>query len=316
MNTIFRISSTLGRNTYRRKTLRGIQLYSSSKKYLYNISDEDSNDYISNNHLNIYENSIFPTAINYTKLQKQQQKYEQQQKYQQQLEQLQQLQLQKNKCKTKNLLVARNPNQQHYIDILNTMCPSIVVATGPAGSAKSYIAVSVGIDKLVNKEYKRIVITRPAVSVDEEMGFFPGSINEKMDPWMRPLYDTFYKYYSVAEVKTMISNKIIDICPIAYLRGRTLEDSYIIIDEAQNCTINQMLMILTRIGSGSKMVITGDLSQHDRGFEINGLGDFVERLNNNGINKFNCISDICHIQFTEDDIERHPVIKDIMKLYK
>ena len=234
---------------------------------------------------------------------------------------LQQLQLlqqtQKNKIKNKqHILVARNPNQKLYIETLQTVIPSIVVATGPAGTSKSYIAVSVGIEKLVNKEYKRIVITRPAVSVDEEMGFLPGSINEKMEPWLRPLYDTFYKYYSVADVKTMIGNKVIDICPIAFLRGRTLEDSYIIVDEAQNCTINQMLMILTRIGSGSKMVITGDLTQHDRGFEINGLGDFIERLNNVENNQMRNLLDIVHIHFTEEDIERHPVIKDIMKLYK
>ena len=219
------------------------------------------------------------------------------------------------KIKTKQPLVARNPNQQIYIDKLDTLYPSIVVATGPAGSAKSYIAVAVGIEKLVNKQYKRLVITRPAVSVDEEMGFLPGSINEKMEPWMRPLYDTFYKYYSVAEVKAMITNKVIDICPIAYLRGRTLEDSYIIVDEAQNCTVNQMLMILTRIGLNSKMVITGDLTQHDRGFDVNGLGDFIQRLDNNTINYFNNIDDIAHVHFTEEDIERHPVIKDIMKLY-
>ena len=295
---IFRISSTIGRNICHKKTLT---LVNSSKKYLYNTYDN--------------ENNLFPSSINYTKVQ---QKLCQQQQEHLQLQQLQLLQqTQKNKIKNKqHILVARNPNQKLYIETLQTVIPSIVVATGPAGTSKSYIAVSVGIEKLVNKEYKRIVITRPAVSVDEEMGFLPGSINEKMEPWLRPLYDTFYKYYSVADVKTMIGNKVIDICPIAFLRGRTLEDSYIIVDEAQNCTINQMLMILTRIGSGSKMVITGDLTQHDRGFEINGLGDFIERLNNVENNQMRNLLDIVHIHFTEEDIERHPVIKDIMKLYK
>ena len=219
------------------------------------------------------------------------------------------------KLKNKYSIIPRNETQKIYIDTLKTQFPSIVVATGPAGSAKSYLAVSVGIECLVNKDFKKMVITRPAVSVDEEMGFLPGSIDEKMEPWMRPLYDTFYKYYSVSEVKQMVSNKIIDICPIAYLRGRTLENSYIIVDEAQNCTVNQMLMILTRIGSNSKMVITGDLTQHDRGFEINGLGDFLERLNNYHANSYASL-DISHVQFNDDDIERHPVIKDIMKLYK
>ena len=217
--------------------------------------------------------------------------------------------------RSKNMLVPRNPNQELYINTLNTLFPSIVVATGPAGSAKSYIAVAVGINKLVNNEYKKLVITRPAVSVDEEMGYLPGSITEKMDPWMRPLYDTFYKYYSVSEVKNMIANKVIDICPIGYLRGRTLEDSYIIVDEAQNCTVNQMLMILTRIGANSKMVITGDLLQHDRGFEINGLCDFIERIQNNESNNGINLKDIAHLQFTQEDIVRHPVIKDILELY-
>ena len=305
MNHICRLTNvSISRNLRYKKTLS----LNSSKKSCYNINF-DNNDFNGNgngnNRFNTLENqfSLFPTSVSYSTYQQQQQFKQLQQTYSAQ------------KYKSKHQLVARNPNQQLYIDTLNTLFPSIVVATGPAGSAKSYIAVAVGIDKLVNKQYKRLVITRPAVSVDEEMGFLPGSITEKMDPWMRPLYDTFYKYYSVAEVKAMIANKTIDICPIAYLRGRTLEDSYIIVDEAQNCTVNQMLMILTRIGSGSKMVITGDLTQHDRGFDVNGLGDFIQRLTNNEINNYNTISDIAHIHFTEEDIERHPVIKDIMKLY-
>lgn len=217
--------------------------------------------------------------------------------------------------RNKHTLVPRNETQELYINTLKTIFPSIVIATGPAGTAKSYIAVSVGVDKLANDECKKIVITRPTVSVDEDMGFLPGTITEKMDPWMRPLYDTFYKYYSASEVKMMIANKVIDICPIAYLRGRTLEDSYIIVDEAQNCTVNQMLMILTRIGSGSKMVITGDLLQHDRGYETNGLGDFIGRLELSKLNDYASMNDIHHIEFSSDDIQRHPVIKDILKLY-
>ena len=292
-------------NTIRHKRTLTISNSSKNKSRFSSNLDNDFK-YKNNSNLYMYSNS-YSTDQNI--------QYKQQELMNQFFQQQQQQQKQQQKLKTKHVLIPRNSNQELYINTLNNINPSIVVATGPAGSAKSYIAVAVGIDKLVNKEYKRLVITRPAVSVDEEMGFLPGSITEKMDPWMRPLYDTFYKYYSVAEVKTMIANKIIDICPIAYLRGRTLEDSYIIIDEAQNCTINQMLMILTRIGSGSKMVITGDLTQHDRGFTINGLGDFIQRLNNNEINNFNNIIDIARIHFTEEDIERHPVIKDIMKLY-
>ena len=217
--------------------------------------------------------------------------------------------------KQNNIITARNDRQQLYIDTLLTQNPSIVLATGPAGSAKSFLAVTVGIDRLLNNEYKRIVITRPTVPADEDVGYLPGAIDKKMDPWMQPLYDTFYKYYSVSEIKQLIANKVIDICPVAYLRGRTFEDSYIIIDEAQNCTVNQMLMILTRIGPNSKMVITGDLSQHDRKLEVNGLEDFIKRINYYKLTNNAEFIDISHIQFTEDDIVRHPVIKDIMKLY-
>jgi phosphate starvation-inducible PhoH-like protein len=212
-------------------------------------------------------------------------------------------------------IVPKNIRQELYIDTLQTVSPSIVLSTGPAGSAKSFLAVAVGIERLIKKDFKRIVITRPTVSVDEDVGYLPGAVDKKMEPWMQPLYDTFYKYFSVSDVKYMIGNKIIDICPIAYLRGRTFEDSYIIIDEAQNCTVNQMLMILTRIGANSKMVITGDLSQHDRGFEINGLGDFLRRKNMHQLRNNIEFVDIAHIKFTENDIVRHPVIKDIMTLY-
>ena len=210
-----------------------------------------------------------------------------------------------------------NDIQKKYMNTLETIYPSIVIATGPAGSAKSFIAVSMGINEMVNKKYKRLIITRPTVPVDEDLGFLPGNINAKMDPWLRPLYDTFYKHYSVNEVKNMIDNKIIDICPISYLRGRTLEDSYIIVDEAQNTSINQMLMILTRIGNGSKMVLTGDLMQNDRGKnQINGLADFIQKIDNYNKNNASSLIDICHIKFNEEHVVRHIVIKYILNLYK
>jgi phosphate starvation-inducible PhoH-like protein len=175
----------------------------------------------------------------------------------------------------------RNIIQDAYINQINNDAISIVLATGPAGTGKSCIAVSAAIDLFNKGVYERIVITRPAVTVDEDHGFLPGKIEDKLDPWVRPLYDTFYKYYTPDEVKSMIAQKIIDICPLAYLRGRTLENSFIIIDEAQNCSVKQMLMALTRIGANSKMVITGDPSQHDRGYEKSGLTDLIERLYKN-----------------------------------
>ena len=206
----------------------------------------------------------------------------------------------------------RNSVQDAYIKQINNDDTSIVLATGPAGTGKSCIAVSAAIDLLNKGTYERIVITRPAVTVDEEHGFLPGKIEDKLDPWVRPLYDTFYKYYTPDEVKTMIANKIIDICPLAYLRGRTLENSFIIVDEAQNCSVKQMLMTLTRIGDGSKMIITGDPSQHDRGFEKSGLTDLIERLYRKNNNE---IKGIAHIQFTAEHVERHPIIKQVLDLY-
>ena len=221
--------------------------------------------------------------------------------------------------KMQNIMKPRNPMQDLYIQNILNQNISIILATGPAGTGKSCIGVSAAIDLFNKNVYERIVITRPAVTVDEEHGFLPGKIEDKLDPWVRPLYDTFYKYYSPDEVKSMIAQKIIDICPLAYLRGRTLENSFIIVDEAQNCSVKQMLMTLTRIGSGSKMIITGDTSQHDRGYEKSGLTDLIERLykNKNNETDESCSSSgISHIQFTSQHIERHPIIKKILQLYE
>jgi phosphate starvation-inducible PhoH-like protein len=204
----------------------------------------------------------------------------------------------------------RNANQEKYFELLDQITPYIVVATGSAGTGKTSIAVSVAIQKLRENEYEKIVISRPAVSVAEDLGALPGDLTSKMDPYLQPLYDTFHKYYSPDQVKAMIDRKTIDICPIGYLRGRTFENSFVIIDEAQNTTISQMLMILTRIGKGSKMVITGDPSQHDRGFDVNGLSDLLTKLEKRDVNSVKVV------QFTDGDVERHPVIKEILKLYK
>jgi len=235
------------------------------------------------------------------------------------------------------MMTPRNSVQDAYIKQINNNDTSIVLATGPAGTGKSCIAVSAAIELFNKGVYERIVITRPAVTVDEDHGFLPGKIEDKLDPWVRPLYDTFYKYFSPDEVKAMIANKTIDICPLAYLRGRTLENSFIIVDEAQNCSVKQMLMTMTRIGEGSKMIITGDPSQHDRGYEKSGLTDLIERLyrkiNQNHKNQIiennennqdmqvdmpetNSINGIAHIRFTSEHIERHPIIKQVLALYE
>lgn len=211
-------------------------------------------------------------------------------------------------------IVPRNERQAAYLSMLETRDPPIIVAVGPAGVAKTYICTAVGIQKLLAGTVSRLVITRPAVSVDEQHGFLPGTLEDKMDPWMRPIYDVFHKYVSPTHLKALITNGKIEICPLAYMRGRTFEDAFICADEMQNSTVSQYLMLLTRIGTGSKLVITGDPDQHDRGFAVNGLSDFLHRMDN-------CIDErttdkLRIVRFTNADVERHPVIKHVIELYK
>lgn len=210
--------------------------------------------------------------------------------------------------KTKVDLVPKNLNQETYIDRLEDPAVSIVFAVGPAGTGKTMFATTAGIAALRNNDIKKIIITRPAVSVDEQHGFLPGTLVDKMQPWVLPILDYFYEYYSKKQVLTMIENGIIEIVPLAYMRGRTFKDAWIIADEFQNSTPNQMKMLLTRIGEGSKIIVTGDIQQHDRGFEINGLKDLIERFQNQ--------KGIALCNFNNVDVERHPIIDTILKMYK
>lgn len=209
-------------------------------------------------------------------------------------------------------LVARNELQQKYIDLLENRDPPIIFATGPAGTAKTFLCASIGIKKLMSGDVEKLVLTRPAVSVEEEHGFLPGTLEQKMEPWMLPIYDVFYKYVSPEKLQALIAKKIIEICPLGYMRGRTFNDAFIIADEMQNSTPQQMLMILTRIGLNSKMIITGDLQQHDRNFTVNGLKDILEKLEKKPLDN----NDISVIKFTEDDVVRHQIIKKILNVYK
>jgi len=207
----------------------------------------------------------------------------------------------------------RNPRQERYIQMLEANHPSIVVAMGPAGVAKTYLCNAIGIQKLLNGDVERLIITRPAVSVDEQHGFLPGTLEDKMDPWVRPIYDVFHKFITPQQCQDFIKKQKIEICPLAYMRGRTFDNAWICADEMQNSTVSQMMMLLTRIGMGSKLVITGDPDQHDRGFSVNGLKDFTGRLDR-------CIdeqtqSDIQVVKFEYEDIERHPVIRRVLSLY-
>ena len=206
---------------------------------------------------------------------------------------------------------ARNPKQEEFLKLLDNPSISIVVATGPAGCGKTHLASLMGLKKLHEGAIEKLIITRPAVSVDEDHGFLPGSLEEKMDPWMRPIYDSLYHFYSPQKIRSLIDDKVIEICPLAYARGRTFENAWVIGDETQNCTITQMMMLLTRIGQNSKMVITGDLAQSDLNV-TNGLSDLIKRLDLHS----NGMSDIHKLHFGQGDVERHPVIKNILQLYK
>lgn len=206
----------------------------------------------------------------------------------------------------------RNAAQEKYMKLLETPSPPIVVAVGPAGVAKTYLCNAIGIQKLLNGQVDKLIITRPAVSVAEQLGHLPGTLEEKMDPWMRPIYDVFYKFVSPQKVQAMIQKQQIEICPLGFMRGRTFDNAWICADEMQNSTPEQMLMMLTRIGKNSKLVITGDPAQHDRGFERNGLVDLLRRLDTTSEEAYH---DIHVCQFTHEHVERHPVIKKVLKLY-
>ena len=202
-------------------------------------------------------------------------------------------------------------SQETYIDCLTDPQKLVVFATGPAGTGKTMLAVLAGITALRDHTVKKIVITRPAVSVDDEKhGYLPGDLNSKMEPWVKPIFDVMLEYYNHRDLARMLDDEIIEISPLAFLRGRTFKESWIIFDEAQNSTVNQMKMVLTRIGEGSKMVITGDLNQNDRKFAIdNGLRDFISRLSATNSKT------ISTVQFANKDIQRHPVVKEILNLY-
>jgi phosphate starvation-inducible PhoH-like protein len=201
----------------------------------------------------------------------------------------------------------RNLVQTRYKALLDNRLIPVVIGTGPAGTGKSLLACNSAAQALKLGHVNRIVLTRPAVSVDEQHGFLPGTLEAKMDPWVRPLTDALGRHFRPYQIRSMMDERVIEVCPLAYMRGRTFDGSWIIADEMQNSTPNQMQMVLTRIGDGSKMVVTGDPKQHDRGFETNGLSDLVSRLRPS--------DQVQHIMFTDADIERHPVIKEILGWY-
>jgi len=211
--------------------------------------------------------------------------------------------------KTRNVnIIPRNISQENYMLELMDESKDIVFGIGPAGTGKTMLACQIAVKAFLDGQVDKIIVTRPAVSADEDLGFLPGTLEEKMAPWTRPIFDVFREYFYANEIEGMIKEGVIEISPLAYMRGRTFKDSYIIADEMQNATPNQMKMLLTRIGTGSKMVVTGDLAQADR-LKDNGLLDFV-----NNLKTFNskCIS---AVYFKKQDIERHEAVKEVLEVY-
>ena len=206
-------------------------------------------------------------------------------------------------------ITARNANQKLYLQKLYEEATSIVLAIGPAGTGKTMLAVQFGIKLFQEGKVDRIVVTRPAVSVDEDLGFLPGTLNEKMAPWTRPIFDVLGEYYQTKEIAKMLEEGVIEISPLAYMRGRTFKNAYIVADEMQNATVNQMKMLLTRLGEGSKMVVTGDLAQADR-VSDNGLINFCNLLTGK-----TGLQHIDLIQFDARDIERHNAVKEVLAVY-
>jgi phosphate starvation-inducible protein PhoH and related proteins len=204
---------------------------------------------------------------------------------------------------------ARNANQKLYLSKLYEEATSIVLAIGPAGTGKTMLAVQFGVKLFQEGKVDRIVVTRPAVSVDEDLGFLPGDLNEKMAPWTRPIFDVLGEYYQKKEIANMLEEGVIEISPLAYMRGRTFKNAYIVADEMQNATVNQMKMLLTRLGEGSKMVVTGDLAQADR-LSDNGLIDFCNLLEQKEY-----LEHIDIIRFDNKDIERHNAVKEVLSVY-
>lgn len=214
------------------------------------------------------------------------------------------------KKKQQVVLVPRNVSQEHYLELLKNSKKYIVFAVGPAGTGKTMLAVQMSIKLLKEGTISKIVVTRPAVSVDEQHGFLPGTLNQKMEPWTRPIFDVFEEYYHPKDVAAMLEDGVIEISPLAYMRGRTFKNAFVIADEMQNATPSQMKMLLTRIGEHSRMVITGDLNQADRPKE-NGLLDFCSLYEGGGDYRM-----IGMVKFSKQDVERHPVVKEILKIYK
>ncbi len=207
----------------------------------------------------------------------------------------------------RGMVKPRTPNQAQYI--ANILNHDITFGVGPAGTGKTYLAVAAAVDALEHQEIRRILLTRPAVEAGEKLGFLPGDLNQKVDPYLRPLYDALFEMLGFEKVEKLIERNVIEVAPLAYMRGRTLNDAFIILDESQNTTIEQMKMFLTRIGFNSKAVVTGDVTQIDlpRG-QKSGLHHAIEVLSE--------VSELSFNFFHSDDVVRHPVVAKVVIAYE
>lgn len=214
------------------------------------------------------------------------------------------------KNKIANLYTPKTPNQILYNNILNKDNEYLLSVVGPAGTGKTFLACLKGIEKLKENKVEKIVITRPIVSVEEEnIGFLPGNIEKKMDPWVRPIHDVFLEFYTKKELNDLILNNKLEISPLGFMRGRTFKNSLVIADEMQNSTPKQMLMLLTRLGINSKIVVTGDLNQSDLGNK-NGLNDLIEKMERKTYENFYLV------KLDETDVQRSNIVNEVLKMYK
>jgi len=207
----------------------------------------------------------------------------------------------------KRRITPKSLNQKRYLEAIRTH--DIVFSIGPAGTGKTYLAMAMAVAALMNQEYLRIVLARPAVEAGEKLGFLPGDLYEKVNPYLRPLYDALHDMMDFDKATRLVQRGIIEVAPLAFMRGRTLNDSFVILDEAQNTTSEQMMMFLTRLGFGAKAVITGDVTQIDLPPGVtSGLVEARELLRK--------VEGIAFISFTERDVVRHPLVQDIIRAYE
>jgi phosphate starvation-inducible PhoH-like protein len=207
----------------------------------------------------------------------------------------------------KKVLAPKSVNQRRYLEAIERN--DMVFGIGPAGTGKTYLAVAMAISALINKQVSRIILTRPAVEAGERLGFLPGTLQEKVDPYLRPLYDALYDMLETDRVEKLLEKNVIEVAPIAFMRGRTLNDSFIILDEAQNSTPEQIKMVLTRLGFNSKMVINGDITQIDLpNARRSGLIEATEVLKG--------VEGISFVQFDDKDVVRHTLVQRIVRSYE